>query len=250
MCQHCIQNPRCIYIIHASRSFDPSLIIRLQVAYDASGSFHISLGRYISVHHNQVYVLVKADDGFGLANLTGASWVRHISGLRWGAVGLDLTVNWWRAMGGIKRKVSRRLFVTHFAHKNLPSGLSVFFIRKTRDYGLQLTYRVLHITLPFPFCKSYLFLLASAWVWQSQNTSLRLQRPNNVLFYPIHSSSRLARATWADGRIEMRTQYANWHLSRQSVTRLAADKQHFPETKSANYYARPCNGLIIMFLYG
>ena len=158
MCQHCIQNPRCIYIIHASRSFDPSLIIRLQVAYDASGSFHISLGRYISVHQNQVYVLVKADDGFGLANLTGASWVRHISGLRWGAVGLDLTVNWWRAMGGFKRNVSRCLFVTHFAHKNLPSGLSVFFIRKTRDYGLQLTYRVLHITLPFPFCKSYLFL--------------------------------------------------------------------------------------------
>ena len=34
--------------------------------------------------------------------------------------------------------------------------------------------------LPCLFCKICLFLLTSVWVWQSQNTSLRLQRSNTI----------------------------------------------------------------------
>ena len=59
-----------------------------------------------------------------------------------------------------------------------------------------------------------------------------------MLSYSIRSMAlRLARATWADGRIEMRTQYANCYWTRQSVSHVAADNITKQYSKSANCYA-------------
>ena len=55
-----------------------------------------------------------------------------------------------------------------------PCDLLVIATRRSSPPGLPCLFRA------FPFCKDCLFLLTSVWVWQSQNTSLRLQRVNTV----------------------------------------------------------------------